>query len=128
MKGDVKRLCDLTMVVPTYNERAQLDTLLQRLFHACAERGLNAEVVVVDDDSGDGTGALADAWARHAAVRVIHRPGKLGLGSAVIDGFAIAESDIVGVMDADLSHPPSLVPALYAMMATSDIDMVVASR
>src|SRR5436190_23731788 len=93
---------DLTMVVPTYNERERLDTLLEQIFAACARVDLAAEVIVVDDNSADGTGARADEWARSDRVRVIHRARKLGLGSAVLEGIAIAESAVVGVMDADL--------------------------
>jgi dolichol-phosphate mannosyltransferase len=119
---------DLTMVLPTYNEREGLDRLVEEIFAACSRHQLNAEVIVVDDNSPDGTGACADAWARRRPVRVIHRAGKLGLGSAVLEGFAAAASDVVGVMDADLSHPPSLIPALFSTLKATDLDMVVASR
>ena len=119
---------DLTIVVPTYNERHNLDTLLGELFVACAQHRILCEVIIVDDDSSDGTGAHADTWTAKAPVRVIHRSGKLGLGSAVMEGFAAATSDIVGVIDADLSHPPHLVGTLYATMMNNDLEMVVASR
>ena len=116
------------MVVPTYNERARLDTLLEQIFAACHRHNLATEVVIVDDNSADGTGIRADEWAKSDRVRVIHRPGKLGLGSAVLDGIAIAQAPIVGVMDADLSHPPDLIPSLYSAMVTADLDMIVGSR
>ncbi len=64
----------------------------------------------------------------HRRVRVIHRPGKLGLGSAVLEGFAIAQTDIVGVMDGDLSHPPELLPRLFRTMNDGNFDLAVASR
>jgi dolichol-phosphate mannosyltransferase len=118
----------LTLVLPTYNERDRLGSLLERVCLACDVRKLSVDIVVVDDDSPDGTGALADEWAKRGRVRVIHRSRKLGLGSAVLEGFGIAESNVVGVMDADLSHPPDLVPVLYDAMAAHDLDMVVASR
>jgi len=118
----------ITIVVPTYNERDRLDTVVEQILTACARAALRAEVIVVDDNSPDGTGACADAWSRHSPVRVIHRTCKQGLGTAVLEGFAAADSDIVGVMDADLSHPPSLIPALYATLQETDVDMVVASR
>ena len=119
---------ELTMVVPTYNERERLGALLEQIFAACDARHLSVGVIVVDDNSADGTGALADEWARAGRVQVLHRAGKLGLGSAVIEGFRLAESDVVGVIDADLSHPPDLIPLLYETVVAHNLDMVVASR
>lgn len=117
-----------TIVIPTYNERDRIDILLHRLFENCDREGLAAEVVIVDDNSKDGTGAIAERWARHGRVRVIHRPGKLGLGTAVLEGFALARTEIVGAMDGDLSHPPELVPTLFRTMSEGAFDLVVASR
>jgi len=117
-----------TIVIPTYNERDRLGVLLERIFDACDRDGLAIEVVIVDDNSADGTGELADEWARGQRVRVIHRAGKLGLGSAVLEGFAIAQTDVVGVMDGDLSHPPELLPRLYRTLEDGQFDLTVASR
>jgi dolichol-phosphate mannosyltransferase len=119
---------DFTIVIPTYNERDRLSVLLERVFNACDHEGLAVEVVVVDDNSADGTGAVADQWARQRRVRVIHRAGKLGLGTAVLEGFAAARTAIVGVMDGDLSHPPELLPRLFHTIAEGSFDLVVASR
>lgn len=119
---------DLTIVVPTYNERDRLAELIAALFDRVAAAGLALEVVVVDDHSPDGTGALADDLARTRRMRVIHRAGKLGLGGAVLEGIAVASADIVGVMDADFSHPPAFVPQMYAAFRASGADMLVASR
>jgi dolichol-phosphate mannosyltransferase len=116
------------MVVPTYNERDRLTELTSALFEAVSGAGLALELVIVDDNSPDGTGALADELARTRRMRVIHRAGKLGLGTAVVDGFAVATADVVGVMDADFSHPPAFVPRMYAALSSSGADMVVASR
>jgi len=85
-------------------------------------------VVVVDDNSADGTGAVAEQWARRRPVRVIHRVGKLGLGTAVLEGFAVARTAIVGVMDGDLSPPPELLPKLFRTISEGSFDLVVASR
>jgi dolichol-phosphate mannosyltransferase len=117
-----------TIVIPTYNERDRLGVLLERIFGACDRDNLAIEVVVVDDNSADGTGALADEWSRRRRVRVIHRAGKLGLGSAVLEGFAIAQTDVVGVMDGDLSHPPELLPRLFRTIEEGDFDLAVGSR
>ncbi len=119
---------DFTLVVPTYNECDRLGTLLERVFHACERDGLAVEVVIVDDNSADGTGIVADEWARQHRVRVIHRAGKLGLGTAVLEGFAASQTAIVGVMDGDLSHPPELLPRLFRTMAGGGFDVVVGSR
>jgi dolichol-phosphate mannosyltransferase len=119
---------DFTIVIPTYNERDRIGVLLERVFDACDREGLAAEVVIVDDNSADGTGALADEWALRRRVRVIHRAGKLGLGAAVLEGFAAAQTDIVGAMDGDLSHPPELLPTLFRTIGAGNFDLVVASR
>jgi len=119
---------DLTMVVPTYNERDRLSELVAAVFVAADARKLALELVVVDDNSPDGTGQLADDLATRYPVRVVHRSGKLGLGTAVVAGFRVAAADVVGVMDADFSHPPALVPSLYAAFRATGADVVVASR
>lgn len=119
---------ELTVVVPTYNERDRLAELVDAIFAGSDAAGLSLEVVIVDDNSPDGTGAVADEIAKTHRVRVIHRAGKLGLGTAVVEGFELAASPIVGVMDADFSHPPALVPALFAAFRRHEADVVVASR
>ncbi|HEY7288023.1 MAG TPA: polyprenol monophosphomannose synthase [Vicinamibacterales bacterium] len=119
---------DLAVVIPTFNERDRLDALLEGVFSALDKHRINAQVIVVDDNSADGTGERAEQWAAGGRVRVVHRKAKLGLGSAVMEGFAVADSDVVGVMDADLSHPPDLLPLLYATLVGSELDVVVASR
>ena len=116
------------MVVPTYNERERITELVEALFRTCATQNVHLELVIVDDNSPDGTGALADELAKVHRIHVIHRSGKLGLGTAVVTGFGVAATDIVGVMDADFSHPPSLVPRMLAIFRATDADIVVASR
>src|SRR5215204_209550 len=96
----------LSIVVPTYNERTRLGELVEAVFAVFASHGIDGELVIVDDGSPDGTGDVADDLATRHRIQVVHRPGKLGLGTAVIDGFAVARGDVLGVMDADLSHPP----------------------
>jgi dolichol-phosphate mannosyltransferase len=114
------------VVVPTYNERGNLPTLVAALLQ---HPGLR--LLVVDDQSPDGTGDLADALAREhpGRIDVIHRSGRRGLGRAYVDGFrkAIAEPvDVVCQMDADLSHDPRQLPDLIA--AARDADVVIGSR
>ena len=102
----------LAIVVPTYNERDRLKDLVDRIFASYAIDGIDGEIVIVDDNSPDGTGALADELAARYRITVLHRAGKMGLGTAVIEGFAAASAPVVGVIDADLSHPPDLLPRM----------------
>ncbi len=118
----------LSLVVPTYNERDRLAALVAAVFDAYHREGLDGELVIVDDNSPDGTGALADELATRYRIRVVHRAGKLGLGTAVVEGFAAASAPIVGVIDGDLSHPPALVPRMLAVMRKHDADIVIGSR
>lgn len=116
------------MVLPTYNERDRIAEIVSALFAACAAHGVGLELVIVDDNSPDGTGAIAADLARAHRIRVIHRPGKLGLGTAVVAGFAVASAEVVGVMDADFSHPPALVPRMFETFQGGGADLVIASR
>ena len=115
----------LSVVVPTYNEAGSLPTLAERL-HA-ALTGRDWELIVVDDGSPDGTAAVAAALAPRIPVRVVRRAGKAGLASAVVAGFEAARGDLLLVMDADLSHPPEVVPALVDAIEHG-ADLAVGSR
>jgi dolichol-phosphate mannosyltransferase len=116
------------MVVPTYNERGRIAELADAVCAVFREHGIDGELVIVDDNSPDGTGDIADALGARLPVRVVHRAGKLGLGSAVMEGFEAARAPIVGVMDADFSHPPTVLPRLLAHMTGTGADVVVGSR
>ncbi len=118
----------LSIVIPTYNERTRLGELVEGVSAVFAQHGIAGELVIVDDNSPDGTGEFAESLKDRHPVRVVHRPGKLGLGSAVIDGFAAARGEILGVMDADLSHPPSVLPRMIAALDRWSADLVIASR
>ena len=115
----------ISIVVPTYNEAGSLPKLAERLHEALA--GGEWELVVVDDGSPDGTADIAEALAPRIPVRVVRRAGKAGLASAVVAGFAAATGDVLVVMDADLSHPPEVVPALAAAIENG-ADLAVGSR
>jgi dolichol-phosphate mannosyltransferase len=114
------------VIVPTYNERENLGELVDQILNL----DIGAHIIVVDDDSPDGTGGLADELAaRNERVQVIHRPGKLGLGTAYIAGFkqALVEgADRVVTMDADFSHSPRYIPALVSL--TEQYHLGVGSR
>ena len=116
------------VVLPTYNEAENLPKIAAAIF---AQNVPGMEILVVDDNSPDGTGRLADELSKSEAgrVHVLHRPGKQGLGRAYIDGFKRAlalGADLILEMDADFSHPPSVLPMMVAKMA--DYDVVVGSR
>ena len=121
-------LPSLSLVVPTYNERDRLGELVRAVFDAYARAHVDGELVIVDDNSPDGTGQLADDLATRDAIRVVHRAGKLGLGTAVIEGFNAATAPVVGVIDADLSHPPDIIPRMFAVMQRHAADVVIGSR
>jgi dolichol-phosphate mannosyltransferase len=115
----------VSIVVPTYNEAQTVPVLARRL--GAAMSGHEWELIVVDDGSPDGTAGVAAGLAPELPVRVVRRPGKLGLASAVMDGWAEAQGHVLVVMDADLSHPPESVPALVEALRAG-ADMAVGSR
>lgn len=116
----------LSVVVPTYNEAESLPILLDRLDLALAE--LDYEVVVVDDDSPDGTWRLAEAAAeRSRRVRVLRRIGRRGLSSAVMEGLALAQGEVLAVMDADGQHDEAVLPAMVDAVAAG-ADVCIGSR
>src|SRR3989442_14113271 len=114
-----------SVIVPTYNEAASLPLLVGRLAPAMRDR--EWELIVVDDGSPDGTAEVAEKLGATQPVRVVRRAGKAGLASAVIAGFKEARGDILVVMDADLSHPPEVVPALVKAI-DDGADLAVGSR
>ncbi len=118
----------IMVVIPTYNEADNLPAMAGELL-AVDLPGL--EILIVDDNSPDGTGEIADELAtRHPErVHVIHRSGKLGLGTAYVSGFRYAleqGADLIVQMDADFSHSPGYIPQFVE--ATKDYDVVVGSR
>jgi dolichol-phosphate mannosyltransferase len=118
----------VTAIVPTYNERENIESLVTQLLALPT----NVHVLVVDDGSPDGTGEIADRLAVESdgRVGVIHRPGKLGLGTAYLAGFerALADgADLVCTMDADFSHNPRYIPAMVNKIGQG-FDLVIGSR
>jgi len=115
-----------TIIIPTYNERENINSLVEEII----ELGLGSRVIIVDDSSPDGTAALAEALAvRYPAVQVIHRPRKMGLGTAHMAGMAQALAQgakYILTMDADFSHHPRYIPDLLATLL--ECDMVIGSR
>jgi glycosyltransferase involved in cell wall biosynthesis len=114
------------VIIPTYNERENIGLLVGDI----VELGLDSQVIIVDDNSPDGTGELADELAnQYAGITVIHRPGKMGLGTAHIAGMKAALDKGVAqilTMDADFSHHPRYIPDVLA--ALERFDLVIGSR
>jgi dolichol-phosphate mannosyltransferase len=114
------------IIIPTYNEKENLESLVEAIF----QLGRDMEILVVDDGSPDGTGEIADRLSKqNERVHVIHREGKLGLGSAYLRGFRFAidrKYDLVFEMDADFSHDPGYLPSFLEKAETCDV--VLGSR
>jgi dolichol-phosphate mannosyltransferase len=120
-------LPELSVVLPTYNEAANLPPLAALLEPALD--GIDWEAIVVDDDSPDGTaGAVAQLAAANPRWRCLSRVGRRGLASACIEGMNAARGDYLAVMDADLQHDERLLPAMLAKAKAESLDLVVASR
>jgi len=120
-------LPELSVVVPTYNERENVPELVKRLGDVLA--GLSWEVVFVDDDSPDGTSDTVRALAQNDLhVRCLQRVGRRGLASASIEGMLATSSPFLAVMDGDLQHDESLLPRMLETLRRDPIDIVVGSR
>ena len=120
---------DITLVIPTYNESENLPVLLEKVFSVFSESNLNGKVIVVDDDSPDGTWKVAEGLKeKYTGLEVLRRLNERGLSSAVLKGFSVSTSEILGVMDADLSHPPEKIPELIAPILSGEADITIGSR
>ncbi|PZU09822.1 glycosyltransferase family 2 protein [Sphingomonas sp.] len=118
---------ELSIVVPTFNERANVGPLIGRI--AAALAGVQWEVIVVDDDSPDRTADyVRTLHARDPRVRVIRRVGRRGLSSACVEGMLASSAPFLAVMDADLQHDPALLAAMLATLRAGHTDLVIGSR
>ncbi|MDQ1336826.1 MAG: hypothetical protein QG552_3776 [Thermodesulfobacteriota bacterium] len=117
---------NIFVIIPTFNEAKNLENLVEKIFSL--HPAFN--IIVVDDNSPDGTGAIADALSRrYPRLHVIHRPYQAGLGSAYIEGFKAAlrgKTDLIMEMDADFSHDPCYIARLVEASETADL--VIGSR
>jgi hypothetical protein len=118
----------LALAIPTLCEAANIPRLLERVRAVLDPLDFDYEILIVDDDSCDGTAEIVSAIAQHdPRVRLLVRKGRRGLSGAVLHGWENSNASIVGVMDADLQHPPELLPELTAVML-SGCDLVIGSR
>lgn len=118
----------LGLVIPTLNEAGNIPVLLDRISESLSSLDIDYEIIVVDDDSQDGTAEVAEEYARKdSRVRVFVRKGERGLAGAVIHGWERTDADLLGVIDADLQHPPEVLPSLLTPVLNGT-DIAIASR
>ncbi len=118
---------ELAVIIPTLNEIENIDPIVARL--DAVLKGVDWEVVFVDDDSQDGTAEhVRELGAKRPDVRVLHRIGRSGLASACIEGMLATSAPYLAVMDADLQHDESLLPEMLALVKRENLDIVVGSR
>jgi dolichol-phosphate mannosyltransferase len=118
----------LGLVIPTLNEAVNIGLVLDRLRAQLEPMSLDYELIVADDDSQDGTGAVVQKYAdRDTRIKLATRKGERGLAGAVLFGWKHTDANILGVIDADLQHPPELLPKLVEAVIQGK-DMAIASR
>jgi dolichol-phosphate mannosyltransferase len=125
---DPAALYDVSVIIPTYREAENLPLLVPRIAAALHQAGLRGEIVIVDDNSQDGTEMLCKELALSYPVRLLVRTGQRGLAGAVLHGLRQATGAVLAVMDADLSHPPELIPAIVAAIRSGQADFAIGSR
>ena len=119
---------DLSLIVPTYNERENLPSLLESIHRALSTSSdFVYELIVVDDDSPDGTADVAESLAQKYPITVIRRKGERDLATAVVEGFSHAIGKVLGVINADFQHPPEVIPDLLRAV-WSGADVAIATR
>lgn len=120
--------CSLSVIVPAFCEAPNIRPLCERVLAACARAGINAEMVIVDDNSQDGTQEAVAELAGQLPVTLVVRRDERGLSTAVLAGFNRARADCFLVMDADLQHPPEQVPDVARPVLEGRADICVGSR
>jgi dolichol-phosphate mannosyltransferase len=125
MKSQSASNPELSLIVPTYNERENIVALMERIHKSLS--AYSYELIVVDDNSPDGTAELVKSLSANYPASVIVRTTERGLASAVVAGFNQARGEVLGVIDADLQHPPEFIPALLKAIRDG-ADLAIASR
>lgn len=121
-------LSAVSIIIPTFREAPNIKPLTERVFAAVSEAGYEAELILVDDNSQDGTDAVVEELRPAYAVRLVVRRTERGLSSAVLAGFREAKHDCLVVLDADLQHPPEMIPALIHRLEEGAADFAIATR
>lgn len=119
----------LSLVIPTYNEKDNIQELIKKIQQEFNKNKINGEIIIVDDNSPDGTGKILDILKnKQKNLKIIHREGKLGLSSAVLEGWKISNGEVLGVIDADLSHPTERIKDLFLAIENGEADFTIGSR
>jgi dolichol-phosphate mannosyltransferase len=120
----------LSLVLPTYNEAANIAELCSRIINILDRISFDFEIIIVDDNSPDGTWKIVEDLAKKdLRIKLIRRMSSRGLGSAVVSGWEVSRGEILGVMDADLQHPPEILEKMISQITShQEIDIVIASR
>jgi dolichol-phosphate mannosyltransferase len=127
MSGVISLNLDISVIIPTYNEKGNISRLIEGLNSSLSALNLSYEIIIVDDNSPDGTAKVVENISEeHQEVVLFSRDKKSGVGSAVVDGVMSSKGEVVITMDADLSHPIELVHSL--IKPVGEVDIVIASR
>ena len=119
---------DISIIIPTYNESENIVNMIHALEDMFSNNSINGEIIVVDDDSPDNTANLAKGMMQeYDNVKVVVRTHDRGLSQSVVEGFNYCESDVIGVVDCDFSHPVDLIPAFLDKI-NSGCDVVFGTR
>jgi dolichol-phosphate mannosyltransferase len=119
----------ISIIIPTYNESDNLPALVRQIFEVCGHNRLKTEVILLDDNSPDGTGEMAYYLRKFFPnLRTLHRKEKLGHASALLEGIAESKGAVVGTLYGDFSHPPELIPHLAIPIMHGNVDIAIGSR
>ena len=118
----------ISIILPTYNEANNIPLIVPRIYHVLKKGGFSAEILVVDDNSTDGTADIAKKLANEYPVIANVRKNERGLATAVMKGFELARGDVCVVMDADMSHPIEKIPEMIEPITRGQYDATIGSR
>lgn len=120
---------DISIIIPTFNEAENIENITRAVSGILKDKGINGEILVVDDNSSDGTiETVRRLQDEISGLNLIVREEDHGLSQSVVEGFENAGADIIQVIDADFSHPPDLIPDFYNSIKTDNFDVVIGSR
>ncbi|MEX0931755.1 MAG: glycosyltransferase [Candidatus Paceibacterota bacterium] len=127
MKKQIDNILDITILLPTFNESKNVLPLINEISEVLNKTSYSYEILFIDDSTDSTPDILRKAQQKNKQVRFRHRTNGTGLATALIDGFKIARGNVICCMDADLQHPPELIPKLYKKIEEG-YTMSVASR